>query len=298
MRSKSKRKPLRLAYGCYSPPSLAGTLYIVSTPIGNLEDMSFRAVRTLKEVALIACEDTRVTQKLLNHFEIDTKSTSYHAHSTAEKTDRMIERLQENQDIALVSDAGTPMISDPGSQLVARAQEEGISVVPIPGASAVLSALVGSGLSLQHFLFLGFLPRTRKGQKEVLAPLKQFEASLVIYESPNRTEATLNNCLAFLGDRQACVARELTKKFETFEHGRISELLERLSFPLRGEIVVVLEPGKIEVPCFTEEDILESAQDFITSGTSTSDAAKGLMHLYGLKRKAAYNYMLKVKNQE
>ena len=298
MRSRWKRKPLQVAYGCYSPASLAGTLYIVSTPIGNLEDMSFRAVRILKEVSLIACEDTRVTQKLLNHFEIVTKSISYHAHSTMEKTERLIERLMNDEDIALVSDAGTPLISDPGSQLVSLAQAQQITVVPIPGASAILSALVGSGLPLQRFHFLGFLPRSRKGQREILTTLTQLDASLVIYESPNRTEATLKNCLEFLGDRQACIGRELTKKFETFEHGLVSELLKRLSFPLRGEIVLVLEPGRAETPTFTEDDILSSAQEFVLSGTSTSDAAKGLMHLYGLKRKAAYNYILQIKNQD
>ena len=223
---------------------MSGTLFIVATPIGNLGDISFRAVRVLEDVALVACEDTRVSQKLLNHFDITSKSISFHAHSSEDKQKRLIDRLLAGDDIALVSDAGTPLISDPGNELVRLAQENKIPVVPVPGASAVLTALVGAGLPTHRWMFLGFLPRGAKDQTEVLAPLRSLDCSLVLYESPHRTKDTLSNCEKILGDRQVCVARELTKKFETFERGNFSELLNRLDFPLRGEIVIVIGPGE------------------------------------------------------
>jgi 16S rRNA (cytidine1402-2'-O)-methyltransferase len=296
MHSKWKRIPLEVRSGWYSPRGLTGTLYIVSTPIGNLEDLSFRAVRILKSVALIACEDTRVTYKLLHHFDIETKSISYHAHSSGEKTQRLIDRLMEGEDLALVSDAGTPLVSDPGADLVCMAHENNIAVVPIPGASAVLSALVASGLPQHRWLFLGFLPRSKKAQREVFDSIRYLDATIVIYESPNRTEATLKNCLETLGDRPACVGRELTKKFETFERGLISFLLQELSFPLRGEVVLVIGPGEPEKTAYDEGAISETAKDLVACGESAADAAKALMHRYGLKRKAAYKIILEVKD--
>lgn len=222
-----------------------GRLYIIPTPIGNLEDMTFRAVRLLKEVDLIAAEDTRHTQKLLNHFTIQNELISYHAHNYRERLTPLLKKLNDGADIALVSDAGTPAISDPGYELVEAAVAEEISVIVLPGASAAISALVGSGLPTDSFQFVGFLPRKKRDKKAALERLQYKEATLIIYESPHRVRATLEMLQEVYGDRKIALARELTKKYEQFVRGSVTEVLEwTANNPLRGECVLVVEGTK------------------------------------------------------
>ena len=200
-----------------------GTLYLVATPIGNLEDITLRALRILREVSLIAAEDTRHTRKLLTHFEISTPMTSYHEHSGPARTEAVVAALATG-DVALVSDAGTPLLSDPGQALVRAALAAGHAVVPIPGPSAAIAALVASGLSTDQFTFLGFLPRKSSERRALLARFVQAPETLILYEAPHRLLACLDDLLAVLGDRQATLARELTKVHEEFRRGRLSAL--------------------------------------------------------------------------
>ncbi|WP_442602109.1 16S rRNA (cytidine(1402)-2'-O)-methyltransferase [Paenibacillus sp. KN14-4R] len=220
-----------------------GTLYLVATPIGNLEDMTYRAVRILKEVEIIAAEDTRQTRKLLSHFEISpSRLFAYHEHNKMNSGPELIRLLSEGQSIALVSDAGLPAISDPGYDLVCLATESSIPVVPIPGANAALSALIASGLSTEKFTFIGFLPREKKGITKELERLKTLCETLIFYEAPHRVVKTLNAMAEVWGDRRICLARELTKKHEEFAR---STLLEAITYleeqaPL-GEYCIVVE---------------------------------------------------------
>lgn len=219
-----------------------GKLYIVPTPIGNLEDITFRAVNTLKEVDLIAAEDTRHTQKLLNYFDIKNRLMSYHEHSKESRQDQLIEKLVQGEHIALVSDAGMPAISDPGYELVRAAIEQDISVIVLPGANAALCALVGSGISTKEYLFYGFLPRKKQEKVGELDRLKTTSASLVFYESPYRLADTLQNITKTLGNRQIAIAREITKIHETFVRGEVDEVLEWLNnHPQKGECCIIVE---------------------------------------------------------
>lgn len=219
-----------------------GTLYIVSTPIGNLEDITLRALRILKEAGLIAAEDTRQTQKLLNHYGIHTPLTSYHGYNKEEKAEILLERLQKGQAIALVSDAGTPLISDPGLYLINRCIQEGVPTVPVPGASAVLCALAVAGLPTDSFLFEGFLPRKKGKRLKTLESLKSLPHTLIFFESPYRAHQTLKDCLEVLGDRPMVLARELTKVFEEVIRGRITEVIERISKRrVKGEVTLLIE---------------------------------------------------------
>lgn len=232
-----------------------GTLYLVPTPIGNLEDMTFRAIRILNEVDLIASEDTRNTQKLLNHFEIKTSQISFHEHNSQERIGQLIERLEAGSDIAQVSDAGMPSISDPGHDLVVACIESGISVVPLPGANAALTALIASGLSPQPFYFYGFLPRKKKDQIEALEELNQRPETVILYESPHRLKEVLKNMGTVLGDtRKIVLCRELTKRYEEFIRGTLSEVLEwAQTSEIRGEFCLIVE-GNSEGSLFPEED--------------------------------------------
>lgn len=232
-----------------------GTLYLVPTPIGNLEDMTFRAIRTLNEVDLIASEDTRNTQKLLNHFEIKTSQISFHEHNSQERIGQLIERLENGSDIAQVSDAGMPSISDPGHDLVVACIESGISVVPLPGANAALTALIASGLSPQPFYFYGFLPRKKKDQIEALEELNQRPETFILYESPHRLKEVLKNMGTVLGDtRKIVLCRELTKRYEEFIRGTLSEVLQwAQTSEIRGEFCLIAE-GNSEGSLFPEED--------------------------------------------
>jgi 16S rRNA (cytidine1402-2'-O)-methyltransferase len=218
-----------------------GTLYLCGTPIGNIEDITLRALRILKEVDLIAAEDTRVTRKILYHYQIKTKITSYHQHNKVKKGKYLIDLLQKGKNIALVSDAGMPGISDPGHDLISLAIENKIPIVPIPGPTAILTALVISGLPTRHFTFEGFLPSTRKKRVNLLKKLKEEDRVMIFFESPHRILKTLNDILEILGDRQIAVMRELTKKFEEVIRGKVSEVIDRFNLvPPKGELTIVL----------------------------------------------------------
>ncbi|AGK51817.1 16S rRNA (cytidine(1402)-2'-O)-methyltransferase [Bacillus sp. 1NLA3E] len=219
-----------------------GILYLVPTPIGNLEDMSFRAVRILKEADMIAAEDTRNTMKLCHYYEIETKIVSYHEHNKRVSGEKLLSRLREGANIALVSDAGMPTISDPGYELVQSAVAERLKVVPLPGANAALTALIASGITTQPFYFYGFLNRQKKEKRKELETLAKQTASLLFYESPHRLKDTLQLMFETLGNRQVVLCRELTKKFEEFIRGSLEEVLEwARNDEIRGEFCIVVE---------------------------------------------------------
>jgi 16S rRNA (cytidine1402-2'-O)-methyltransferase len=225
--------------------TMAGTLYIVSTPIGNPDDITLRAVRILNKVAIVAAEDPRCTQALFAHHAITTPLTSYHNVNKEDKTPVLIRRLEEGQSVALVSDAGTPVISDPGAFLVRQALASGIRVVPVPGPSAVLAALSASGLAGEAFVFLGSLPRQKERRSRLLAQMRGHDRPLVLFESPSHLRATLREILAVLGDRRMALARDLTKSGEAIIRGTAKELLRgSASRPSRGEITLVVAGGR------------------------------------------------------
>ena len=223
-----------------------GALYVVSTPIGNMGDMSFRAVEVLSSAALVVAEDTRHSRRLLDHYEITTRTAPYHEHNEARETPRLVRRLLDGENIALITDAGTPLLSDPGARLVAAAIAAGVPVVPIPGASALLAALVGSGLAGDQFTFFGFLPRKGKQRLMALTDIVRLHHTAIIYEAPGRVGATLSEISeAGAGTRLAVVARELTKKFEEYARGTVAELARRFSdSPPRGEVVILISGGQ------------------------------------------------------
>lgn len=221
---------------------MAGTLYVVATPIGNLEDLTFRAKRILSEVSLIAAEDTRQSKILLNHYEIKTPLTSYHKFNIMSKAEYLLGKLELGADLALVTDSGTPCISDPGYELVRAAAARGILVVPIPGASAVITALSAAGLPTDRFAFEGFLPKRPGKKRKLLEALKSEARTIIIYESPFRLLKTLQEIVDSMGDRQVAVCRELTKKFEEIKRGKASEVLAHFQAKaIKGEIVIVVE---------------------------------------------------------
>jgi 16S rRNA (cytidine1402-2'-O)-methyltransferase len=270
---------------------MSGTLFVVATPIGNLEDVTFRALRVLKEVALIAAEDTRRTNRLLQHYSISTPTTSLHEHNEYRKTPELVERLQQGESIALVSDAGTPSISDPGARLVAAAHVAGIRVEPVPGPSAVMAALSASGFDSDEFVFLGFPPAKGKARAEWFARLRTDSRILVLYEAPHRIRDTLGDLLANLGDRPIVLARELTKVHETLAVRPISAHLESLSQE-RGEFTIVVSapvPALIEELRPSEADIYH---DFwlLTNkeGCSRRDAVRQLATRHGLPAREVY----------
>jgi 16S rRNA (cytidine1402-2'-O)-methyltransferase len=228
---------------------MAGTLYLISTPIGNLEDISHRAVRLLGEVDVIACEDTRHTKKLLSHYSIGTRTISYHEHNERERAAELLEQLKRGLDVAIVSDAGTPGISDPGFRLARLAIENDVRVVPVPGASALITALVASGMPTDEFFFGGFLPARSGARRTRFIELRLIPATLIFYEGPHRIAATLKDAQEILGEREAVVARELTKMHEEIVRGRLSELAARFSSAdsARGEMVLIIDRTVIEV---------------------------------------------------
>lgn len=275
-----------------------GTLYIVATPIGNLEDITLRALRTLKEVDLIAAEDTRHSQKLLNHFGIHTRLISYYREKETERGHELVIRLQQGENIALISDAGTPGISDPGAILVRLARQAGIPVVPIPGPSALTTALSAAGLAEGTFVFLGFLPSQKGQRQKLLASLADSEHPLVVYESPNRMEGLLADALAVLGERQAFWARELTKSYEELQGGNLSELLALASSRRnKGESVVIICPGiKNQAKGDNLEELLLWYRDH--SGLSLKDACRKLASDLGLSRSQIYQQALEIWKHE
>lgn len=256
-----------------------GRLYLVPTPIGNLEDITFRSLRMLKEADYIAAEDTRQTKKLCNYFEITTPLISYHEHNKQQSGKKIIELLKEGKDVALVSDAGMPSISDPGYEIVVEALEEHLYVVPLPGANAALTALIASGLVAQPFYFYGFLDRHKKEKKKELDKLLRLQDTIILYESPHRLKDTLVAMLEVLGDRQIVVSRELTKKFEEFTRGRISEVIALLADQaIKGECCLILEGNKEEVQDEGEAwwqalSLQEHVEHYMKEGSQTSKEA-------------------------
>ena len=224
---------------------MSGKLYIVATPIGNLEDITLRALRILKEVDLIAAEDTRQTLKLLNHYEISKPLISYHRHNEEIKSNILIEKLLNGENIALVSDAGTPGICDPGEEIIKKAIEENIEVIPIPGACAMINALIASGLNTNEFNFLGFLPLNKKLRKEKLEEIKKSEKTIILYEAPHKMKSTLEDLKDILQNRKIVLARELTKIYEEFIRKDINELLEEID-KLKGEMILIIEGAPME----------------------------------------------------
>ncbi|RDV30029.1 16S rRNA (cytidine(1402)-2'-O)-methyltransferase [Lysinibacillus capsici] len=274
-----------------------GCLYLVGTPIGNLEDMSVRALRILKEADIIAAEDTRNTKKLCNYFEIDTPLISYHEHNIAVGGEKLLTLLQEGKTIALVSDAGLPCISDPGADIVEKAIAQNFTVVPVPGPNAAISALIASGLSPQPFFFYGFLNRGKKERRQQLEQLKKRQETILLYEAPHRLKDTLKDMEAILGERRIVLARELTKKFEEFLRGTLSEAVEwSQTEEIRGEFCIVLEGNS----CVEEEDheeaywqnmsIVEHV-DFIInqSNVSSKEAIKEVAKLRQVAKRDVYN---------
>ena len=229
---------------------MSGKIYLVATPIGNLEDITLRALRILKEVDLIAAEDTRNTLKLLNHFEIKKPLISYHRHNEEIKVDNLIEKVKFGENIAVVSDAGTPGISDPGEIIVKEAIKNNIEIIPVPGACAAINALIASGLDTKEFVFLGFLPINKKLRKEKLEEIKDENKTLIIYEAPHKLKNTLNDLKEFIQDRKIVLARELTKIHEEFIRGYIDDIILK-SEDLKGEMIILIEGTNIK----KEEDI-------------------------------------------
>lgn len=222
---------------------MKGTLYVVATPIGNLEDITLRALRILNEVDLIAAEDTRQTLKLLNHFEISKPLMSYHRHNEDIKSDILIEKLKNGENIALVSDAGTPGICDPGEEVIKKCIEEEIVVIPIPGACAMINALIASGIDTKEFCFLGFLPLNKKLRKEKIEEIKNSNKTIILYEAPHKMKNTLEDLKDILQNRKIVLARELTKIHEEFIRQDINQLLERIE-NIKGEMILIIEGNK------------------------------------------------------
>jgi 16S rRNA (cytidine1402-2'-O)-methyltransferase len=266
----------------------AGTLFLVSTPIGNLGDMSHRAVEVLSSAALVIAEDTRHSRRLLEHYRVSTPLSSYHEHNEAKETPRLIARLRAGDSIALISDAGTPLISDPGSRLVAAALDAEVPVVPIPGASSVMAALVASGLPLERFTFVGFLPRKGRERAEIMTEIVESRGTVVLFEAPNRVAATLDALVeAGAGERQAVVARELTKRFEEFKRGTVAHLASVYGkVDPKGEVVLVIAGA--EERAVSERDLNDAAKKLRESGKSPREVMDHLVSALGAPRNTAY----------
>ncbi|HEX8456186.1 MAG TPA: 16S rRNA (cytidine(1402)-2'-O)-methyltransferase [Pyrinomonadaceae bacterium] len=275
----------------------SGTLYLVATPIGNLEDITGRALRVLREVEVIACEDTRHTRTLLTHFSIQTKTISYHEHNERERAAELAARLSAGASVALVSDAGTPGINDPGFRLVRACIERGIRIVPVPGATAFVSALIASGLATDEFYFAGFLPPRSSARRLRLAALVDTPATLIFYEAPHRIAAALADARDILGEREAAVARELTKLHEEIARGRLSELAARFSAPssARGEMVVVIDRHRIAEAATGAEaapDLAARVAALEGEGLDHRAALKRAARELGLSRDEAYRRLV------
>jgi 16S rRNA (cytidine1402-2'-O)-methyltransferase len=283
-------------------PRMAGTLYLIATPIGNLEDITHRAVRLLGEVAVIACEDTRHTKKLLNHYGINTRTISYHEHNERERAGELLAQLKQGADVAVVSDAGTPGISDPGFRLVRLAIENEVVVVPVPGASALIAALVASGLPTDEFFFGGFLPARAGARRERLVELRAIAATLIFYEGPHRIAATLRDAREILGEREAVVARELTKLHEEIARGRLSELAARFSASdsARGEMVLLIDRSVIQTEAAADQTVgslVELVAKLEGEGLDHRAALKKAAKELGLPRAEAYRRLIAARGE-
>jgi 16S rRNA (cytidine1402-2'-O)-methyltransferase len=273
-------------------PSQTGTLYVVATPLGNLEDITLRAVRVLREVSLVACEDTRHAATLLRAHDIHTPTTSYFEHNERWKGERILDALRDGRDVALISDAGTPGISDPGFRLVRDARAAGLSVVPLPGPSAAIAALSVSGLPTDRFLFVGFLPARAGARQRALAELAAVRETVVIYEAPTRVRDTLADLHAAFGDRGAFLCREATKMHEEYVAAPLSSLLALLASRelVRGEIVLVVAGAPAAVA--TEETLEESFARLTALGRTRREAVKEAARLAGVSARDAYRRLL------
>lgn len=279
---------------------MAGMLYLCATPIGNLGDMTPRVVETLRQVDVIAAEDTRNSIKLLNHFEINTPMTSYHEYNKVEKAHQLIAKMQEGQDVALITDAGTPAISDPGEVLVAMCHEAGIAVTSLPGPAACITALTLSGLSTRRFCFEGFLPADKKEKAMVLEELKQESRTMILYEAPHHLVKTLEELYQNLGNRRITLCRELTKKFETILPTTLEAALEKYeSEEPRGEYVLVLEGKSFEqkkeeaIKSWEEMTIEEHMAYYEAQGMDNKSAMKQVAKDRGVGKRDIYSYLNK-----
>ncbi len=274
-----------------------GSLFVVATPIGNLEDISLRAIRTLKNVDFIAAEDTRRTRKLLNARDISTPLISLHEHNEKEKSALIIDQIRKGKNVAYVTDAGTPCVSDPGCFLISRAHDENIAVIPIPGPSAVVAALSVSGFPADSFIFCGFMPAQANKRKKCFEELKNEERTIVLYESAKRFLASLKDMLEILGNREIVLAREITKIYEEIRRGKISEFIEaKIGVKIKGEITVIIKPeGKRSAP-LSEKEIKEKIIELLkNNGVSLRDAVSEVVRQTGLSRKIIYEIGIKMK---
>ena len=270
---------------------MAGTLYLIATPIGNLEDITYRAVRLLKEVDLIACEDTRRTRKLLAHYGISKPLASYHEHNEERRAAELLERLRAGEDVALVSDAGMPVVSDPGYRLVRKAAEEGIRIVPVPGPSAALAALAASGLPSDRFLFLGFLPPSGARRRETLRRIAEADVTVILFEAPHRILTTLEDLAEAIGDRPLVAAREMTKIHEEFLRGTAEEVRRELARrdSIKGEFTIVIDKPHKDAEALPDADTLRTAvTEYMDAGASRMDAIKAAARRFHLPKRRVY----------
>lgn len=280
---------------------MAGKIYLVATPIGNLSDISMRAIETLKNVDIIACEDTRNTIRLLNHFEIKGHLTSYHEYNKIDKAYELCEKVKEGNNIAFVSDAGMPAISDPGYELVDIAYKEGLEVTVVPGASAVVSALAISGISSRRFAFEGFLPADKNEKKEILTELSQESRTLILYEAPHRLLKTLKELFEYMGDRNIAIVREITKLHEEVLRGKFADIIadyESEKIAIRGEYVLVIEGKSLlekreeRQKSFEEISIREHYEKYIAEGMDKKEAMKAVAKDRGIQKRDVYKELL------
>lgn len=273
---------------------MIGKLYIVATPIGNLEDITLRALRVLKEVDLIAAEDTRQTLKLLNHYEINKPLISYHRHNEETKSEILIEKLRNGENIALVSDAGTPGICDPGEEVIKKAIEDNIEVIPIPGACAMINALIVSGISTKEFEFLGFLPLNKKLRRQKLKEIENSSKTIIIYEAPHKMKTTLGDLKEILKDRKIVLARELTKIHEEFIRKSIDELLSEID-TIKGEMILIIEGNKIdteESKNFYEISLEDHYKLYEEKGLNKKEIIKQIAKDRNVNKNEIYMYFL------
>lgn len=276
-----------------------GTLYIVATPIGNLDDITFRAIKTFEKVDIIASEDTRLTKKLLAHFNIKSRLISYHEHNEAESTVGILGMLKAGSSVALVSNAGTPTISDPGYRLINAVIKENIPIVPIPGVSAAITALSASGMPSDSFCFIGFLPAKKRKRSERLTDLTKISATLIFYESPKRILAVMDEMIRIMGDRYAVLSREMTKTYEEFLRGNLSELIAQLKSrqAIKGEITLLVSGDTVEKPfCF--DDLKPQIESELKSGNvGVLALARQFSKSHGVSKNKLYEKILELKNQ-